>query len=58
MLAVAIQSIESEPAGRVVATYDYTDVKGALLYQVLRYEPKGFCQRRPHPRCNQPSRRC
>jgi AAA domain len=46
MLASAIESVESEPAGRVVATYDYTD-KGELLYQVLKYEPKNFSQRRP-----------
>src|SRR4051794_18012355 len=32
---------------RVVAAYDYTDERGALLFQVLRYEPKGFSQRRP-----------
>ncbi|BCK77367.1 phage/plasmid primase P4 [Acetobacter aceti NRIC 0242] len=31
---------------RIVATYDYRDEKGALLYQVLRYEPKDFRQRR------------
>lgn len=35
------------PARRIVATYDYTDSVGALLYQVLRYEPKDFRQRRP-----------
>jgi RecA-family ATPase len=33
--------------GRIVATYPYTDRNGTLLYQVLRYEPKNFCQRRP-----------
>src|SRR5215469_8723470 len=33
--------------GRVVATYDYTDQDGELLYQVLRYKPKTFRQRRP-----------
>jgi hypothetical protein len=33
--------------GKVVATYDYTDAAGTLLYQKLRYEPKGFSQRRP-----------
>ncbi len=33
--------------GRIVATYDYTDERGELLYQTVRYEPKGFCQRRP-----------
>ena len=35
------------PASCVVATYDYPDEAGALLYQVVRYEPKGFRQRRP-----------
>ena len=33
--------------GRLVATYDYTDETGTLLYQVCRYEPKTFRQRRP-----------
>jgi AAA domain len=32
--------------GKVVATYDYTDANGELLYQVLRLEPKSFRQRR------------
>jgi hypothetical protein len=32
---------------RIVATYDYTDEQGQLLYQVIRYEPKSFSQRRP-----------
>jgi hypothetical protein len=38
--------------GPIVATYDYTDAAGKLLYQVLRYEPPGdektFLQRRPN----------
>jgi Toprim-like len=34
----------------IVATYDYTDDHGALLFQVVRYEPKGFRQRRPNGR--------
>lgn len=34
---------------RIVATYPYTDERGELLYQVLRYEPKDFRQRRPDP---------
>ena len=38
---------DSKPKGRVVATFDYTDADGALLYQVLKYEPKNFRQRRP-----------
>jgi len=32
---------------RIVATYGYTDEHGNLLYQVVRYEPKDFKQRRP-----------
>ncbi|MGB2621023.1 MAG: AAA family ATPase [Candidatus Acidiferrum sp.] len=35
---------------RIVATYDYTDEAGALLYQVVRYEPKTFKQRKPDGR--------
>jgi putative DNA primase/helicase len=35
---------------RVVAAYDYKDQSGALLYQVVRYEPKDFKQRRPDGR--------
>jgi AAA domain len=36
-----------ETTRHIVAAYDYTDIGGALLYQVLRYEPKDFRQRRP-----------
>jgi putative DNA primase/helicase len=32
---------------RIVATYDYTDEHGNLLYQIVRYQPKDFRQRRP-----------
>ncbi len=35
-------------AKTIKATYDYTDEFGALLYQAVRYEPKGFSQRRPN----------
>lgn len=31
----------------IVAEYDYRDADGALLYQVVRFDPKGFRQRRP-----------
>jgi hypothetical protein len=31
---------------RIVAIYDYRDADGKLLYQVVRYEPKTFKQRR------------
>lgn len=36
-----------DPLGEIVATYDYTDAFGNLLYQVCRYQPKTFRQRRP-----------
>lgn len=32
---------------RIVAAYDYRDESGELLYQAIRYAPKGFSQRRP-----------
>jgi hypothetical protein len=32
---------------RIVATYDYRDEQRELLFQVVRYEPKDFRQRRP-----------
>jgi hypothetical protein len=33
----------------IVATYDYRDEAGQLLFQVVRLEPKSFRQRRPDP---------
>jgi len=33
--------------GRVVASYDYRDESGKLLFQSVRFEPKGFSQRQP-----------
>jgi hypothetical protein len=35
-----------QPGQRIVALYDYTDEAGTLLFQVVRYEPKRFVQRR------------
>ena len=32
----------------IVATYDYRDDNGTLLFQVVRFEPKDFRQRRPN----------
>jgi archaellum biogenesis ATPase FlaH len=32
---------------KIVATYDYRDEQGILLYQVVRFDPKDFRQRRP-----------
>jgi putative DNA primase/helicase len=36
------------PMGKEVAAYDYHDENGKLLYQVVRFEPKDFRQRRPN----------
>jgi hypothetical protein len=33
----------------VVATYDYLDSNGQLLFQAVRLDPKDFLQRRPDP---------
>jgi hypothetical protein len=38
---------EKTAAGRIVATYDYVDEGGKLVYQKVRYHPKDFKQRRP-----------
>jgi 5S rRNA maturation endonuclease (ribonuclease M5) len=37
----------SAPEWKIVATYDYTDASGNLLYQVCRLVPKDFRQRKP-----------
>lgn len=36
-----------EPEKRIVATYPYHDADGKIIYEVVRYEPKGFAQRQP-----------
>jgi hypothetical protein len=33
---------------KLVDSYHYTDTTGTLLYEVLRFEPKSFSQRRPN----------
>jgi len=45
--AAQVRSIGEARGARIVATYDYTDEAGALLYQVVRKEPKTFVQRQP-----------
>lgn len=37
------------PRGKIVATYDYHDAAGKLLFQVVRFDPKDFRQRSPTP---------
>lgn len=52
-LGLTMADLFDEPAQRarsqreVVATYDYVDEQGAVLFQVCRFEPKTFRQRRP-----------
>jgi hypothetical protein len=42
------QSRESQAGGKkILAIYDYLNYAGELLYQVVRFEPKDFRQRRP-----------
>ena len=36
------------PGKHIVATYDYQQGDGQVLFQVVRYEPKAFRQRRPN----------
>jgi RecA-family ATPase/5S rRNA maturation endonuclease (ribonuclease M5) len=47
LVANAVESQRREKKANVVAAYDYTNGEGALLYQVVRLEPKNFRQRRP-----------
>lgn len=47
---LGFDSLTYSPDGaeaKIIATYDYTDVEGNLLYQVVRYAPKDFKQRKP-----------
>lgn len=48
-IAKAVDLPKSSPTNnqrRMVATYDYHDADGKQVYQVVRYEPKDFRQRR------------
>jgi hypothetical protein len=48
--AVILPDVEinlGTPKGRIVATYDYVSADGEVLYQVVRFAPKDFRQRRP-----------
>lgn len=39
----------SELKLKIVKTYNYLDTEGNLIFQVVRFEPKDFRQRRPDP---------
>ncbi len=44
-LDLRTKNVDTPP--QIVSIYDYTDAGGKLLYQVVRYFPKAFKQRRP-----------
>ncbi|MEN6371754.1 MAG: phage/plasmid primase, P4 family [Armatimonadota bacterium] len=44
----AVHRIQSAEPRRIEAAYNYVDESGKLLYQVVRYKPKGFRQRKPN----------
>jgi 5S rRNA maturation endonuclease (ribonuclease M5) len=47
-LGIAKRDLFADSNSRdIIATYDYADANGALLYQVVRFAPKDFRQRRP-----------
>ncbi len=50
-ICMPTKTIRRMPNGQpqIVATYDYRDERGELLFQVVRYDPKDFRQRRPKP---------
>jgi hypothetical protein len=55
LAALGLDWADLFPEGRngkaeLVATYDYTDEQGHLLYQAVRYFPKDFKRRRPDGR--------
>lgn len=42
------KSAKKSSGPEIVATYDYVDEAGKRLYQVVRYQPKDFRQRKPN----------
>jgi hypothetical protein len=44
-----VRELGEARGAEIEATYDYRSKDGGLLYQVVRYRPKTFRQRRPHP---------
>ena len=47
--ATSMDPTQGQVRKRLVKAYDYFDKDGVLLYQVQRFEPKDFRQRRPDP---------
>ncbi len=49
LAALSLTWADLEPKSRLVESYDYDDEDGLLRFQVMRFEPKTFRQRRPDP---------
>lgn len=49
-LAARVKTDRQQTKKRVIAEYNYTDSNGKLIFQSVRFEPKGFYQRRPDNR--------
>lgn len=47
--SLGLSKRDMEMQRKIVQVYDYNDEDGQLVYQVVRYEPKDFRQRRPDP---------
>ena len=47
---LATPQVVGRPRPRIVEAYPYCDENGELLFQVVRYDPKRFAQRRPDGR--------
>jgi putative DNA primase/helicase len=46
-MGITMRDLFSDTTSQIVATYPYTDESGQLLFEVVRFEPKDFRQRRP-----------
>jgi len=46
-LKMADLFIDSNPQPKIIATYAYRDEHGKVLFEVVRFDPKNFKQRRP-----------
>lgn len=49
LAALFLQPRQTNGLGKIQAIYDYHAADGTLLFQVVRYAPKTFRQRRPNP---------
>lgn len=48
LFAAPLAPVAPAPRRTIAATYPYTNEHGTLLYEAVRFSPKGFAQRRPN----------